>query len=281
MNAHTNNEKNFRRRLLEAGFWIVLITVLWTLDLLTKFELRDRTGVGLDDFRLVAEQVTSGLAALVMVLFVARWLDVFPLRRDRLVQTIVGHVTGSILFAIGHFFLLSVFRYVGYYLFGHRFVFGDRVFENLVFEYQKDIKIYVGMVAIIATYRYVTATRADKLPHAAPTPPIDTRRLMVQTRSGERVVPFDRIDYLEAARNYVVVHAEGHEYLVRDTMANIEQKLAGAAFARSHRSFIVNLDRIAEIRATESGSYQVCLTSGAQVPLSRRFRDKFKNRLAV
>ena len=72
MSASSNNTWFSRRRLLETGFWVLLITVLWTLDLMTKFAVRERTGVGLDDFRLIAEQVTSGLAALVMVLFVVR-----------------------------------------------------------------------------------------------------------------------------------------------------------------------------------------------------------------
>ncbi|MDH4015615.1 MAG: LytTR family transcriptional regulator [Chromatiales bacterium] len=276
MSASSNNRWFSRRRLLETGFWVLLITVLWTLDLMTKFAVRERTGVGLDDFRLIAEQVTSGFAALVMVLFVVRWLDLFPLRRNKPVQTLVGHVAGSVIFAAGHFLLLSLFRYVGYFFFGRQFVFGSRVMENLVFEYQKDIKIYVGMVAIIAIYRHYTAA-----PRPVAAAPAETRRLMVQTRNGERVIPFDQIEFLEAARNYIVVHANGHEFLVRDTMANLERKLAGASFARSHRSFIVNLDMITEIRNTGGGGFRVGLNSGASVPLSRRYRERFKNVLAV
>lgn len=268
-----------RRRLLETGFWATLIIVLWTVDLFTKFELRQRTGVGLDDFRLVAEQVTSGLAALVMVLFVAHWLDVFPLRRDKPVQAVVGHIAGSVIFAVGHYFVMVLLRFASYPLFGRKYVFGSRLLDNLVFEYQKDIKIYLGMVAIIAIYRHYMATHAEPATEPAPMPM--TRRLMVQTRTGERVIGFDQIDYLEAARNYVVVHADGHEFLVRDTMASLERKLSGASFARSHRSFIVNLDKIAEIRSSDSGSFQVALTTGAQVPLSRRYREQFKSVLAV
>ena len=71
MNQGTESRANgrFRRRALEAGAWAALIALLWGLDTLTKLAVRERTGVGLDDFRLFAEQATSAAAALVMVAF--------------------------------------------------------------------------------------------------------------------------------------------------------------------------------------------------------------------
>ena len=103
---------------------------------------------------------------------------------------------------------------------------------------------------------------------------------MVQTGNGETIVRFDQIDYLEAARNYVVVHADEQEYLVRDTLGNLEKKLTGGHFARTHRSFIINLDRIAEIRPTDVGKHLIRLAGGAEVPLSRGYRNRFKSQLS-
>jgi DNA-binding LytR/AlgR family response regulator len=104
---------------------------------------------------------------------------------------------------------------------------------------------------------------------------------MVQTESGESIVRFDQIEYLEASRNYVVVHAEGQENLVRDTLGNLERKLAGGNFARTHRSFIISLDKIAETQPTNAGAHRIRLESGAEVPLSRGFRDGFKSLLTA
>jgi two-component system LytT family response regulator len=78
------------------------------------------------------------------------------------------------------------------------------------------------------------------------------------------------IDYLEAARNYIAVHAGGREYIIRDTMTNVSRRLSGGTFARTHRSFIVNIDKIKEIRTVDTGQ-RIVLTSGEDVPLSAYF----------
>ena len=103
-------------------------------------------------------------------------------------------------------------------------------------------------------------------------------RLIVQTGTGDAVLRFEQIDYLEAARNYVSVHAGDREYVIRETMNNVMHKLSGGSFARTHRSFIVNIDKVREIRSVDSG-LRVFLTSGEDVPLSRSCREEFTRRL--
>ena len=64
-------------------------------------------------------------------------------------------------------------------------------------------------------------------------------------------------------------------------MGNLEKRLAGGNFARTHRSFIISLDKIAEIQATDAGAHQIRLESGTEVPLSRGYRDGFKSLLTA
>ena len=64
--------------------------------------------------------------------------------------------------------------------------------------------------------------------------------------------------------------------LVRETMANMSKRLLGADFARTHRSYIVNVDRVSEIRGSGSGRYDIVLRDGQSIPLSRGYRDAFK-----
>ena len=82
------------------------------------------------------------------------------------------------------------------------------------------------------------------------------------------------LDYLEAARNYVVVHAGGREYIIRETMSNLARRLSAGPFERTHRSFIVNIDKISEIRTADTGQ-RIVLTTGDDIPLSRGYRDEF------
>jgi len=263
-----------RRRLAEATAWIVAVTFLWTVDTFSKLSYRDQTGFGKDNFRLITDQATSAAAALIMIIFIVHWLKLFPLRKDAWVPAIIGHTAGSIIFAFGHFSLMVLFRMIIHRLNGTLYIWRDPFVSNLIIEYQKDIKIYIGIVLVIAAYQYYRSTR---MPTSQPTP--QGSKLIVQTGSGETVVRFDEIYYLEASRNYVVVHAGDREYLVRDTIRNLEEKLSGGPFARSHRSFVVNTDKIKELKSVDSG-YRVFLRNGADLPLSRSYRDALKSRMA-
>ena len=259
------------RTLLEAGALLLLVTVLWGTDLLAKLAERDQTGVGKDTFRLVSEQVTSAVAVLIMVLFLVQWLKLFPLRRDEWARAIIGHTIGSVIFAFGHFALMVVLRIPWYALNGKTYVWRDPFVSNLIVEYQKDIKIYIGFVVVIAAYQYYRRSRTRD-PQDVP------NRLVVQTGTGESVLRFEDIDFLKSDRNYIAVFAGGREYVIRDTMSNVMQRLPGQHFLRTHRSFIVNIDKIREIRTVDAGQ-RVFLESGDDVPLSRSYREDFSRRI--
>ncbi len=255
------------RSWFEAAGWILLITLLWGTDLLSKISERDVSGIGKDNFRLISEQVTSALAVLIMILFVIQWLKLFPLKRGAWVPAIIGHTAGSVLFAFGHHSLMVAMRIPWYAANGERYLWREPFVSNLIIEYQKDIKIYLGIVVIIAAYQLHMRTRSA-------TRKRQNQRLMVQTGTGHSVLRFDQIDYLEAARNYVAVHAGDREYVVRDTMAEVLQKLSAGPFVRTHRSFIVNMDKIREIRSADSKQH-IILHDGRSVPLSRGYREDF------
>lgn len=267
-----NGSKEKLRRTGEAGFFVVLVAILWTADTFTKFSQIRFAGLEPDTFRLVTAQVTSALVVLLLVPAVAWWLTRFPLRRNRAVSAVVGHVAGSVLFAFAHYFLMVAMRYVVFLFVSDRYVFSDFWFRNLVIEYQKDIKIYLGIVAIIGAYRYYRGTRTN-----APTATIASDRIIVQTGKGETIIRRDDIECLEAARNYVTVSTAERDFLVRNTLHKLEQQLAPGQIVRTHRSYLVNIDKIEEIRTTDSGGREIRLQGGKTVPLSRGYRDRFKS----
>ena len=103
-------------------------------------------------------------------------------------------------------------------------------------------------------------------------------RIPVRADGRVRVVDLADVDWLGAADNYVSLHAGTREYLVRDTIAQIEQRLDPAVFVRIHRSTIVRLDRIVELLPELHGDYQVKLKNGATLALSRTFRPRLEER---
>ena len=95
-------------------------------------------------------------------------------------------------------------------------------------------------------------------------------------RDGERFVLLRtaELDWIEASANYLRFHVGAKVFQVRMTMAELERRLDPAQFCRIHRSTIVNLDRVREIKPEWHGEYQVVLTTGATLRLSRSYRDR-------
>ena len=87
------------------------------------------------------------------------------------------------------------------------------------------------------------------------------------------------IDWCEAEGNYVRVHVGAQEHLVRETMNRMEAQLDTAQFVRIHRSTIVNVDRIQELRSSFNGEHLVLLRSGTRLTMSRGYREGLQARL--
>lgn len=81
------------------------------------------------------------------------------------------------------------------------------------------------------------------------------------------------VEWIEAAANYVRVHAGQRVYSIRDKISDFEKTLAPDKFIRIHRSVIVNLDAVSEIQSCGGGEYIVVLRSGKELPLGRTYRE--------
>ena len=104
-------------------------------------------------------------------------------------------------------------------------------------------------------------------------------RLVVKASGRIYFVPIRDIDWCEAAGNYVRLHVGRQTHLVRETMHDLETQLDPSQFMRIHRSSIVNVERIQELRSSFNGEYVVQLQSGARLTLSRGYRDALQIRL--
>src|SRR5262245_61923130 len=104
-------------------------------------------------------------------------------------------------------------------------------------------------------------------------------RLVGQSRGRIYFVRTAEIDWCEAAGNYVSLHVGQHSHLVRETMNRLETQLDPDQFVRIHRSTIVSVDRIQELRSSFNGEHVVILRDGTRLALSRGFRDGLQARL--
>lgn len=104
--------------------------------------------------------------------------------------------------------------------------------------------------------------------------PAYLERVLVRTGSRAVFLRTDEVDWLEAEENYVRLHAGAESYLVRGTLAGLEERLDPARFIRVHRSHIVNLASIRELHPWSHGDWMIVLRDGRQLMLSRRYRDR-------
>ena len=101
-------------------------------------------------------------------------------------------------------------------------------------------------------------------------------RMVARTNGKIIILRVDDIDWIEAAANYVRVHIGQKQYLVRETMTNLESRLDPERFLRIHRSIIVRKDRIKELEPLFQGDYSLVLADGTRLTSSRGYRDRIQ-----
>jgi two-component system, LytTR family, response regulator len=106
-------------------------------------------------------------------------------------------------------------------------------------------------------------------------------RIHLKTDGRIVFVPLRSINSMESAGNYVEVFVgkQDEKLLVRGTLSSFEERLDGRYFVRIHRSVIVNVARIREMRPRYTGEYQVTMDNGKQLTLSRGYRSNLKRLL--
>jgi two-component system, LytTR family, response regulator len=112
----------------------------------------------------------------------------------------------------------------------------------------------------------------------SPTRPPRAVRFTVRDRDRYVLVRAADIDWIEAAANYVRLNTRGRGFLLRMTLVEMERRLDPSEFMRIHRSTIVNTSRIKEIKPDAHGDYDIVLTDGRTLKMSRSFRERVLGR---
>jgi len=101
-------------------------------------------------------------------------------------------------------------------------------------------------------------------------------------RSGDRLlfVPFDELEYVRAAANYVRLHLGREVCVVRETISAMESRLPRERFVRIHRSYIVNLAAVRELSHAGGGEYLLALRSGHTLPVGPSYPAVIREALA-
>lgn len=102
-------------------------------------------------------------------------------------------------------------------------------------------------------------------------------RLAIKDGSSITFVPVRDIDWIDAAGDYMCVHAGGETHIMRTTMKDLEAKLDPTIFQRVHRSTIVNLERVEKVSSHINGEFHLTLSCGSSLKMSRSYKEKVKH----
>ena len=103
------------------------------------------------------------------------------------------------------------------------------------------------------------------------------RKITIKDRDSIKLIKIDSIAWVDAAGDYMCVHAEGETHIMRCTMTQLLKELDADVFKRVHRSTIVNLNCIEEVIPHTKGEYFLQIDNGERIKVSRNYRDTIKS----
>ncbi|MBN2813029.1 MAG: response regulator transcription factor [Bacteroidales bacterium] len=104
-------------------------------------------------------------------------------------------------------------------------------------------------------------------------------RIVVKSGSKIRVIPVDKIIYLEAQDDYIMIYTEDGKHLKQGTMKHYEDHLDHSAFIRVHRSYIVRVDQVVQIEPYTKETYMLKLKTGTSLKVSRNGLKNLRDKL--
>jgi two-component system, LytTR family, response regulator len=115
-----------------------------------------------------------------------------------------------------------------------------------------------------------------QLLQSARTPGETVERILGRNGARVQVIPAEELDYAEAQDDYVGLHVGGKEYLKQQTLAELEKSLDPRQFVRIHRSYLLNLDRLARLEGDGGDGRVAVLKDGTKLPVSRSGYGRLK-----
>jgi len=139
--------------------------------------------------------------------------------------------------------------------------------DYLLKPFEKDRLIEALSRARTRIARREPPTAAVKMAADARPKPLD--RVLVRDGGKVHIIPVGRIDYIQAQDDYVCIHADGRELLKEQTLAELEGSLDPSRFVRIHRSYLLNIDRLARMEPATKDTRVAILKDGRELPISR------------
>jgi len=277
--------KIFRWQMLVFALLLGLFALA---DTYTVIADRARAGIPLAYWEPAVWDSSSNLVIWLLIPAMAWWLQRFPLTQLTWRSNLAVHLLATAPYSLAHTAGMIVLRELTYGVAGGSYRFGP-FWDNWIYEYRKDFLTYFVILGGLLGFRLyglwldTRATATSPAPAPAPaatataTAASPSGRLVVRKRNREFILDAGEIDRVDSDGNYVVVHAAGETYRLRDSLDSINRRLGEQRFVRVHRAHVVNIDRIREIQPWDHGDYRILLKDGSFLNFSRRYRTRLSH----
>jgi two-component system LytT family response regulator len=158
--------------------------------------------------------------------------------------------------------------------------------KRAVVRYREELNLGETKSSLLGAIDAITANVAERQPvserHKSDSHKREIRaadsvqKITIKDRDSIKLIKTDDIAWIDAAGDYMCVHAGGETHIMRCTMTQLLEQLDDAAFKRIHRSTIVNLNRIEQVIPHTKGEYFLQMGNGERIKVSRHYRDAIK-----
>lgn len=248
-------------RLFLAVFGIVTSAIA-VVDAFSVTDDRAKAGRPIGFWEPLVWETSSVIVLLALTPFVLAitrratpWLASWP-------RVLAVHLPAAVAYSVIHVTAMGALRWAVYAAVGG-FYSPLGPLGDFLYEFRKDLLIYLGVVALYTAWRRLLPAPVDGADPAA-----------IEVRDGARrhFVPLTEVAFIEAAGNYVELHRGPTSILHRAPLSALERQLAGQGFVRIHRSRLVRRAVVAEVTSKPSGDFVVRLADGRELQGSRRYR---------
>jgi hypothetical protein len=270
------------RRHFEVGFWVLFFLVHGLANAAIVAADFRRSSIDFPAWEPLLLEGTSMLAMALLLPLILAFDRRFPLRFSTLHRSLPAHLLASLGYTLAHVLVMTLMRHAAYTFAGLSYEFGPWS-SAILYEFLKDSRAYAGILATVYLYRFLLLRmqgEASMLVAPDEGEPVESierpQRLLVKKLGKEFLINLNDVEWMEASGNYVNLHVARRAYPLRETMARLALRIDPERFIRVHRSFMVNLDHIAEIEPLDGGDARIRLKDGTQIPFSRRCRSVLK-----
>ena len=148
-------------------------------------------------------------------------------------------------------------------------------------EHQKSAVSKEKLVQLVMGITGASASSVEEMAESGDSPKKWPEKITVKDGNDIRFIRVPEIQWVDAAGDYMCIHASGDTHIMRITMKQLEGLLNPEVFLRVHRSTIVNVNVITGAQSLDNGEFLLNLECGSQVKVSRSYRDKVKHLLTT